>query len=823
MPPKKTSSLTKLKSNISEKNSISSGAWSSKKQVTISKFFAAKVLVQKHDDSATDDVDIVIDRSSVNKDNVKEVKVRSPLKKRPRENAELEEASSKRKKENAQKESPNNKEFNLTSGSLNTSKINVYNQKEIVRTKLDGSGGIKNYQVSAETKEKLKVFGVSSDYTDSAMVVDFDLNSLKRKRAAELPDINEDEKRKREEKLDASFENDENEDESKSDLETFATTSKGNNSASENNESKPKSKSFLSQFAAIKPASKGLRKVGTNYTKLELQYLEIKDKYPDAILFVECGYKYRFFREDAEIAAKVLKIYCHLDHNFMTASIPVHRLFVHVRRLVAAGYKVGVVKQTETAALKAAGDNRNTPFTHPIQGAPEGSVGGVGTNTFLMCVCDSFQDKNSKGQQIGIVAVQPATGEVIYDSFEGGDSQRELETRISHISPVEVILQNSVSISTEKLIKGLQTISSVEDDKMRVEKLEDGIFTYSKAFDIVSEFYGTGSSKGSCTLQEVLNLPKPVICCLSGLITYLRDFNLDKVLRDTSAFTMFSVKSKYMQLDGNTMRNLELFQNDTNGKEAGSLFWVLNQTVTKFGARMLRVWISRPLLSRSEIESRQKCIQELISDVYPDLKKLRETLAKCPDLEKGLCSVYHKKCGPLEFYTVCKSLHQIHGEMKLQKEALGQQLGSSLLTHIVMETCDLLNDISTFSTGINENAARVNDKTKLFSDESQFLDIGERKSEIQSVMKELEDHLQDLKRTLMEPSLEYMTVLGTEYQVKVRNTLLKKVPSDWIKITSTKEVSRFHSPFIVEKCKQLSQLREQLVLDCNKAWIQFLE
>ncbi|CAM4556407.1 unnamed protein product [Lepidochelys olivacea] len=102
------------------------------------------------------------------------------------------------------------------------------------------------------------------------------------------------------------------------------------------------------------------------YTPLELQFMEMKEQYKDAILCVECGYKYRFFGEDAEIAAKELNIYCHQDHNFMTASIPTHRLFVHVRRLVAKGYKVGVVKQMETAALKAAGENKSSLFTRKL-------------------------------------------------------------------------------------------------------------------------------------------------------------------------------------------------------------------------------------------------------------------------------------------------------------------------------------------------------------------------------------------------------------------------------------------------------------------------
>ena len=70
------------------------------------------------------------------------------------------------------------------------------------------------------------------------------------------------------------------------------------------------------------------------YTPLEQQYMAIKSQYPDAILFVECGYKYRFFGEDAEVASKTLNIGCFQDHNFHTASIPVHRLHIHLRRYI---------------------------------------------------------------------------------------------------------------------------------------------------------------------------------------------------------------------------------------------------------------------------------------------------------------------------------------------------------------------------------------------------------------------------------------------------------------------------------------------------------
>ena len=72
--------------------------------------------------------------------------------------------------------------------------------------------------------------------------------------------------------------------------------------------------------------------ISKNYTPLEQQYITIKSQYPDAVLCVECGYKYRFFGEDAEIAAKTLNIVCFQDHNFKAAMIPVHRLYIHLRR-----------------------------------------------------------------------------------------------------------------------------------------------------------------------------------------------------------------------------------------------------------------------------------------------------------------------------------------------------------------------------------------------------------------------------------------------------------------------------------------------------------
>ena len=142
----------------------------------------------------------------------------------------------------------------------------------------------------------------------------------------------------------------------------------------------------------------------------------------------------------------------HLD-RFASASIPVHRLHVHVKRLVDAGHKVGVVRQLETAALKAAGDNRNAPFTRKLTNVytkgtyidevegldtlAAGSTAAPSATGYLLCITES----NSKGWgtdekvHVGIIAVQPATGDIIYDDFEDGFMRTEVESRLLHSTP----------------------------------------------------------------------------------------------------------------------------------------------------------------------------------------------------------------------------------------------------------------------------------------------------------------------------------------------------------------------------------------------------
>uniref|UniRef100_A0A8C7CFH7 DNA mismatch repair protein MSH3 n=1 Tax=Oncorhynchus kisutch TaxID=8019 RepID=A0A8C7CFH7_ONCKI len=590
---------------------------------------------------------------------------------------------------------------------------------------------------------------------------------------------------------------------------------------------------------SVTSAPCGISKSG--YTPLEQQYLQIKEQHKDALLAVECGYKYRFFGEDAEKAAKQLNIFCHLDHNFMTCSIPTHRLFVHVRRLVSQGYKVGVVKQTETSAIKASGANKNTLFTrqlsalytkstlvgedvnpvHSLVDVEEGECDDVVTDppeSYLLCLSETW-DKPRKQLTIGLVAVQPSTGDVLLDCFVDGSTRCELEGRVLKVNPVEILVPSDLSDSSHRLLQSIVTASVQAGDGVRIEKRESAQFDFASAMNTVTEFYCHTQDSGSRPLSGIASLESPVVCCLGPLIHYLTEFNLQRVLL---SFRHLSCESDGMVLSAPTLRNLEILTNQTDGGTKGSLLWVLDHTHTSFGRRLMRKWVSQPLKDAQSICERQGAVCEILESDSVTLPSVRALLFRLPDLERGVCSIYHKKCSTQEFYLISSSLSRLGVELQALLPSIQSQLSSSLLRGLLLDTPELLAPAHNFLKVLNEKAAKSGDKRELFCDLSGFPVLQERRVEIQSVLTEIQDHRREVRYTLRTPTLDYVRVSGQEFLIEVKNSMVSVVPSDWVKISSTKAVSRYQSPYLIGRCRSLSQLREQLLIDSQKEWTNFL-
>lgn len=620
--------------------------------------------------------------------------------------------------------------------------------------------------------------------------------------------------------------------------------------------------------AIPKPAAKGksgasARKGANKLTPMEKQYLDIKRKHLDTILIVEVGYKFKFFGEDARIAAKELSIVCipgkyrfdehpseaHLD-RFASASVPVHRLHVHVKRLVGAGHKVGVVRQLETAALKAVGDNRNAPFTRKLTnlytkgtyiddvegletplGAPSGGAPATG---YLVCITE----QNSKGWgtdekiRVGLVAVQPATGDVIHDDFEDGFMRSEIETRLLHIAPCEILIVGELSKATDKLVQHLSgSKTNVFGDKVRLERVDKSKTAAAQAYSHVSNFYAgkmkaenaNEDENANKLLENVLKLAECETICLSAMITHLAEYGLEHVFDLTKYFQSFSARS-HMLLNGTSLTSLEIYQNQTDHTAKGSLFWTLDRTRTRFGQRLLRKWVGRPLLMTSTLDERVAAVEELKGG-QPSVKvdKLAHLLSQIKiDLEKSLIRIYYGKCTRPELLTVLQTMQRIATEFASVKEPSDAGFQSSTISNAIAVLPTIADDVVSYLEQMNPEAAKADDKYNFFREEMESEDIMEQKMGIASVEQELDAHRADAAEKIKKKRVEYVTVAGIEYLIEVENTQLKNVPASWAKISGTKKVSRFHTPEVVRLIRERDQHKEALAAACDVAYSQLL-
>ncbi|TVY27395.1 DNA mismatch repair protein [Lachnellula hyalina] len=594
-------------------------------------------------------------------------------------------------------------------------------------------------------------------------------------------------------------------------------------------------------------------------TPLELQVLDIKRKHMDTLLIVEVGYKFKFFGEDARDAAKVLSIVCipgkfrydehpseaHLD-RFASASIPTHRLSVHARRLVQAGHKIGVVRQIETAALKKAGDNRNAPFIRKLTNVytkgtyiddmeeldqPGDPSSGAPKTGYLLCITETKAKGLGTDEKVdvGILAVQPATGDIIYDTFEDGFMRNELETRLLHISPCEFLIVGDLTKATDKLVQHLSGSSTnVFGDQVRVERVGKKKAMGTEAYSHVAQFYAdklkkneeTGNEREQNLLDRVLKLEESVTICLSAMITHMTEYGLEHVFDLTKYFQSFSARS-HMLLNGNTLTSLEIYTNQTDHTEKGSLFWTLDKTKTRFGKRLLRKWVGQPLLEKDHLEDRVSAVEELKDGHQtPRVDQLHALLRNIKsDLERSLIRIYYGKCTRPELLTALQTLQRIGNEFAHVKTASDTGFESPLISNAIASLPTILETVISFLDKLNAEAARKDDKYAFFREDHETESISDHKLGICAIEQDLDAHRSEATSKLKNHRpVSYVTVAGIEYLIEVPNNELKNVPASWMKISGTKKLSRFHTPEVVRLLRERDQHKESLSSACDVAF-----
>lgn len=393
-------------------------------------------------------------------------------------------------------------------------------------------------------------------------------------------------------------------------------------------------------------------------TPMMQQYLDLKEKYSDAILFFRLGDFYEMFFEDAKLASKELGITltgreCGQAERAPMCGVPHHAMDGYLNKLVIKGYKVAICEQVEDPK-EAKGIVRRdvtrivTPGTNLNMQALEATK-----NNYLMCIYNQIAE-------YGIAYVDITTGDFYTTKVRG---IQNLLDEIARIQPAEIIYNQSFESNYE----ALESIQKRFHSFMSVK--EDWLFEEKHSVEVIKRHFKAATLEGLGLSEQ------PLATSASGaLLDYLLDTQKGSVTNITNIHYYFT--GDYMLLDRSTRRNLEIVETLREKDHVGSLLWVLDRTKTAMGARLLRTFALQPLIDVVRIHERLDAIEELTNQQMLR-EELREFLTPVYDLERLMSKI---SCGTANSRDLL-AFKQSIGMLPVIKEAISE-CHSSLLQSI---------------------------------------------------------------------------------------------------------------------------------------------
>ena len=337
------------------------------------------------------------------------------------------------------------------------------------------------------------------------------------------------------------------------------------------------------------------------YSPMMQHYLETKEKYKDCILFYRLGDFYEMFFDDAINVSRELELTltgkdCGQEQRAPMCGIPYHAAENYISRLVSNGHKVAICEQLEDPKQAKGIVKRDvirivTPGT-----VTETNLLEEKRNNYIMSI---FQ----KGVFFGIAVCDISTGDFYASEIKEENNFERLLDEISRYAPSEIIANEMLYNCSEEISKIKERfdvyISTEEEEK------------FSEEIDNLYNQYEVLCDNG----ENLKDLEQRLfaVSAINGLIQYIEDTQKTK-LEHINKIIIYTI-TKYMALDINARRNLELTEKLRDKSKKGTLLWVLDKTATSMGGRLLRRWISDPLIDVFEVNNRLDAVKELKEDV----------------------------------------------------------------------------------------------------------------------------------------------------------------------------------------------------------------
>ncbi len=330
------------------------------------------------------------------------------------------------------------------------------------------------------------------------------------------------------------------------------------------------------------------------------KYLETKEEYNDCILFYRLGDFYEMFFDDALVASRELELTltrkkCGLENDAPMCGVPFHSASVYIQRLVTKGYKVAVCEQLEDPKdAKGLVDRGVIRVVTPGTLTDENMLDEKKNN--YLCILYS-------GTAHGLAFCDVSTGEVFVTAIS---EEKSVLNETARYAPSEIIMNTRAE---EIFSREISERISVE-----ITAYDEDYFACD-AEKITSQFRTT-SPEGLGLNDGVM---QSAVCALLRYLEHTQKSRVSYI--DT--LSVYNV-SEFMDIDMATRRNLEITETMRDKSKRGSLLWVLDRTKTSMGARKLKQWLEKPLISSIDINKRLYSVDELVKNVMlrDDLSEL---------------------------------------------------------------------------------------------------------------------------------------------------------------------------------------------------------
>ena len=389
------------------------------------------------------------------------------------------------------------------------------------------------------------------------------------------------------------------------------------------------------------------------YSPLMQQYFSIKEEHKDSILFFRVGDFYEMFFDDAILASRELEITltgkeCGQEERAPMCGVPYHAVDTYVSRLIEKGYKVAICEQLEDPKTTKGMVKRDvirivTPGT-----VIESNMLDEKKNNYIMSIF-------KKGIYFGIAICDISTGDFFATQIAENNNFSTLLDEIAKYSPAEIVV-NSFLYSTLEEINAIRKRFNSYIDNSPDENFVPNNEELLSSYNIECENKPLDSLEG-------FELAAGAITSLLQYLTSTQKIKLEHI----NHINIYNLQ-KYMSLDITARRNLELLERQYDKGKKGTLLWVLDKTSTSMGGRLIRRWISEPLMDRVNINSRLEAVQDLKDNTILR-EELQKALKKVYDIERLVGKISYGNSNGREMNSLKASLEQIPEIKELLKQS----------------------------------------------------------------------------------------------------------------------------------------------------------